>query len=972
MPQRDTAGPKTGRDLPALVGDLLAQLTDDEKVAMLHQASPTVERLGLAPFTTGAEVLHGVAWLGRATMYPQPVGLAAGWDPDLLRRVGAQVGIELRAKQAADATVSRNVWAPVVNPLRNPLWGRNEEGYSEDPHLTAELAAGYALGLRGEDQRVWRTVPTLKHFLAYNNETDRAVTSSQLRPRVLHEYELPAYRGPIEAGVVGAVMPSYNLVNGRPNHVARELLEELRSWTDQSLLVVSDAGAPTNLSRSERYHPDPVEAHAAALLAGVDSFTDNGPDAAPPLALVREALERGLISMTDVDRAVERVLTVRARSGEFDPADPDAAITAEHLDLPEHRDLAREAAGRAVVLLRNSGVLPLTPSGSVAVIGPLSGRVLPDWYAGTPPYTVSIADAVRARWGGTDVTVVDGSDRIALRSVSTGAYLRAGADQVLVADAPGAVEDALWDVTDWGHGVLTLAAASTGLLLRADGEQVVADATRPQGWVVGESWRARRHSDDTWSFQHIGTGRWLRVEAYGGGVGATAASPDEAERFVRRLVRSGTTAAAAAAADADVVLCVVGNDPHLLGRETQDRPGLDLPSPMAELWRTVQEANPAAVLVLVSSYPYALDAAARDAAAIVWTCHGGQEAGNGLLDVLLGEVEPSGRLPQTWWAAESDAGDLLDYDILGSGTTYWYSDAEPLFAFGHGLTYSRIGYDALTVETDDAGVLAHVTVSNAGDRVATEVVQVYTDSPGHPVPFPRRLAAHARVRLAPGERRTVELRIPAERFSVWDTTRAAMVVLTADYRVLAGPNAADTPLVVRVARAGEPVTAHRLPLRAIDFDTHSGTRIEEATPATGEVVTAPSGSGWLGFTAVADLAEAARLTVARTAPGPASVTLETIADGGAYPFAQAEVPAGLGRHELTEVTLTPIGAGVDAGPTQDELAPGLRVVLAGPVRLATIEERTSTAVSVADASSLPGGGQDTRPEASDREPNCRR
>ncbi|WP_235856888.1 glycoside hydrolase family 3 C-terminal domain-containing protein [Occultella glacieicola] len=937
-PPADASGVRSRDSLDSLVHDLLARLTDDEKVAMLHQASPAVGRLGLLPFHTGAEALHGVAWLGRATLYPQPVGLAASWDPDLLRRIGDQVGTELRAKHAADPTVSRNVWAPVVNPLRHPLWGRNEEGYSEDPHLTADLGTAYARGLRGEDTRIWRTVPTLKHFLAYNNETDRAVTSSQLRPRVLHEYELPAYRGPIEAGVVGAVMPSYNLVNGRPNHVARELLELLRSWTEESVLVVSDAGAPTNLSVAERYHPDPVVAHAAALVAGVDSFTDNGPDPAPTIALIRQALERGLITMADVDRAVTRVLTVRANSGEFDTEDPYDAITAEHLDLPTHRELAREAAGRAVVVLRNTGVLPLAPVGSVAVIGPLAGRVLPDWYAGTPPYTVSLADAVRARWGATDpgdVSVLDGSDRVALRSVGTGAYLRAGADRVLVADAADvaarAGEDVLWDVTDWGHGVLTLAGATTGLLLRADGERVLADATRPQGWVVGESWRAHRHPDDTWSLQHLGTGRWLRADAYGSGVGATAASVDEAERFVRRLVRSGAEEAAAAAVDADVVLCAVGNDPHLLGRETQDRPALDLPAPMAELWRTVREANPAAVLVLVSSYPYALDAAARDAAAIVWTGHGGQEAGNGLLDVLLGEVEPSGRLPQTWWRSEADAGDLLDYDILGAGTTYWYCDAEPQFAFGHGLTYAQVCYDALSVEPDGDGVLARVSVSNTGDRPATEVVQVYTDSPDHPVRFPRRLAAHARVPLAPGEHRTVSLRVPAERFAVWDTTRHAMTVLAADYRVLAGPSAADTPLRARLTLDGEPAAPHRLPLRAVDFDTHHGTRIEEATLATGEVITAPSGSGWLEFTAVEGLAEAAVVTVARTAPGPASVTLETVADGGARPFARAAVPEGLGRHDLTEVVLEPVRS---IGRPVTGRTPGLRVVLTGPVRLA--------------------------------------
>ena len=367
--------------------DLLARLTLEEKVALLHQHAPAVERLGLAAFHTGAEALHGVSWLGTATSFPQPVGLAATWDTDLLTRIGAVVGTEMRAKHAADPLVSLNVWAPVVNPLRHPRWGRNEEGYSEDPYLTAELAGAYARGLRGDHPVYWRTVPTLKHFLAYNNEDDRCVTSSQLRPRVLHEYELPAYRGPIEAGVVGAVMPSYNLVNGRPNHVARELLDELRSWTDASLLVVSDAAAPGNLVTFERYFPDHVASHAAMVRAGVDSFTDNEADSAPTIARLTAALERGLLTESEIDRSVLRQLMLRLATGELDPdLDPYAGIGADEIDLPAHRELAREAVTRSVVVLANDGILPLAPAATVAVVGPLAQRVLTDWYSGTPPY----------------------------------------------------------------------------------------------------------------------------------------------------------------------------------------------------------------------------------------------------------------------------------------------------------------------------------------------------------------------------------------------------------------------------------------------------------------------------------------------------------------------------------------------------------------------------------------------------------
>ena len=203
------------------VCDLLGRLTVAEKIALLHQHQAAVPRLGVAAFRTGTEALHGLAWLGPATVFPQAVGLAATWDPDLVRTVGAAVGDEVRGSHHKDPSgAGLNVWAPVVNPLRDPRWGRNEEGYSEDPWLTGQMATAYARGLRGDHPTYLRTAPTLKHFLGYNNETDRDVTSSDLGPRVLHEYELPAFRAPIAAGAAVAVMASYNLVNGRPAHVS--------------------------------------------------------------------------------------------------------------------------------------------------------------------------------------------------------------------------------------------------------------------------------------------------------------------------------------------------------------------------------------------------------------------------------------------------------------------------------------------------------------------------------------------------------------------------------------------------------------------------------------------------------------------------------------------------------------------------------------------------------------------------------
>ncbi|MEU2614035.1 glycoside hydrolase family 3 N-terminal domain-containing protein [Micromonospora sp. NPDC007271] len=262
--------------IPHRLDDLLARLTLPEKLGLLHQWQAPVPRLGLPAFRTGTEALHGVAWLGPATVFPQVVGLAATWNPDLIRAVGAAVGDEVRAKHHADpARVGLNVWAPVVNPLRDPRWGRNEEGWSEDPWLTGRLATAYAQGLRGDHPTRLRTAPTLKHFLCYNDETDRATTSSNLPPRVLHEYELPAFRAPVEAGAAVAVMASYNLVNGVPAHLSPLIAGELRGWTDDEIMVVGDAAAVGNIADVQAHLPDHVAGFAAALHAGVDSFTED-------------------------------------------------------------------------------------------------------------------------------------------------------------------------------------------------------------------------------------------------------------------------------------------------------------------------------------------------------------------------------------------------------------------------------------------------------------------------------------------------------------------------------------------------------------------------------------------------------------------------------------------------------------------------------------------------------------------------
>ncbi|MFD8724015.1 glycoside hydrolase family 3 C-terminal domain-containing protein [Streptomyces sp. NPDC059629] len=840
------------------IDDLLARLTLDEKVSFLHQFAPAVERLGIAAFRTGQEALHGVAWMGPATVFPQAVGLGATWNTELVRRVGEAVSKEIRAMRARDDRVGLNVWAPTVNLLRHPLWGRNEEGYSEDPKLTSAIATAYTRGLRGGHPVYWRTAPVLKHWLAHNNETDRATSSSSVRPRVLHEYDLRAFRETVQAGAVAGVMPAYNLVNGRPNHVSPYLREQLRTWTEEDLLVCSDAGAPSNLVDHEHYFDTHEEATAAALLAGVDSFTDHGTDGSQIVARVKGALERGLLTEADIDTAVRRQLSVRFRLGEFDPHYDPHLSTAE-FDTPAHRALAQEAAEQAVVLLKNDDdLLPLAPDTRIAVVGLLADECKLDWYSGTLIHRSTPLEGLYERFGTERVEFAEGVDRVRLK-LADGTFLHVppapeAADEVRGAE--GALDPALlagrtdftpltadaagteFALVDWGEGVLTLRAPDGRYLSVADDGFVRAAADQPGGWVVQETFRLEPHENGH-LLRHLGTGRHVSVAADGVRVAA-----ENASLFELIIVERGTDAVARVAAAADVVLVVAGNDPHINGRETEDRTTLALPPQQERLLRAARTANRRTVLALVSAYPYAVDPAGLPA--VLWTAHGGQAAGTALARVLAGDVSPAGRLPQTWYASDADLPDLLDYDILGARQTYLYFEGTPLFPFGHGLSYASFSYADLTTEVTDETLRVTFTVANTGDVTADEVAQLYTRAVEPSSIRPRReLLTHRRLTLTPGERAEVTFEVPLSAFEFWDVAHGRRRLEHGPYDVLVGASSEDVRLRTTLVLDGEQATprpAAERGLEAADFDEQSNIAIVDRTRTEGDAVT-PQGDG---------------------------------------------------------------------------------------------------------------------------------
>jgi len=901
------------RPLDARVGDLLARLTLAEKVGLLHQHQAAVPRLGIGSFRTGTEALHGLAWLGPATVFPQALGLASTWSPDLVEAVGAAVGDEVRGFHHKDPDrAGLNVWAPVVNPLRDPRWGRNEEGYSEDPWLTGVIATAYASGLRGDDPRYLRTAPTLKHFLGYNNETDRSTTSSGLGPRVLHEYELPAFRAPIAAGAAVAVMASYNLVNGRPAHLSPLIRAELRAAAPGDLLVVGDAGGVTNIAGAQGYHADHPAGFAAALRAGVDSFTEDDADPARTVDRIAAALARGDLTESDVDTAVRRILAVRFRLGEFDPPErnPYAAITAEVINCAAHQRLAREAARRSIVLLRNDGLLPLDRAhvGRIAVLGPLADTLHVDWYSGTLPYAVTPRAGLADLLGADAVTCHEGVDRIALRTAD--GYVTAGDGEPLRLKASGADAAAWFDVVDWGGGVVALRAAANGRYVGTEDDgTLVNDRMGPGGWIVRETFRLVDAGGGEALLYHCASERFVRLRT--GGVLGADAGFGQALRVTVELVEDGAAAAAAAARAADAAIVVVGNHPMVNGRETEDRESLALPADQAVLIRAVAAANPRTALVVVSSYPYALDPVAAGLPAVLWTAHGGQEHGAALADVLLGLANPSGRLTQTWYRSTVELPDLLDYDIIAADATYQYFRGEPLYAFGRGLSYTTFEYADLRLSSPsvaaDGAVTVHVDVTNAGARDGAEVVQVYTRQCRSRVKQPlRRLRAFARIELAAGERRTVSFPLRAADLAIWDVTRGRFHVERSPHLVLVGGLCAT----LFVAGCDIPPRDPGVLTRAVDHDEAAGVALVDASPVDGDAVRAVEPGGWVAFHDV-DLRAgpgACRLSLARGAPGEAAVTLRLDDPLGGPVLATVRAACPDGRYQWCPVS-APVAGG---------------------------------------------------------------
>jgi beta-glucosidase len=385
------------------INDLLSRLTLEEKISLLQDMTPAIPHLDIAPYNCCNEALHGVIMGGTATVFPQAIGLAATWDPDLVRTMAGTISDEGRAIQnryGARAKLPHSdtlaFYAPVVNLARDPRWGRTQETYGEDPYLAGRLGVEFVRGLQGDDPKYLKAIATPKHFAVYSQESGRASTNAIVPEDELRDYYLAPFRDCVVKGRAASVMTSYTAINGIPSTANPWLVTDvLRGKWGFEGYVVSDEGAVTNIFSEHHY----VENFDAALAAAFNTGLDVDVGSLTPeccgffTAHLLEAVQHDLVSEATLNRAVANVLRARFLLGLFDPPNqvPFSRIPESVIGSPEHVALARQLARESIVLLKNDKLegrplLPLDPASvhSIAVIGPSAAVALFGNYSGNP------------------------------------------------------------------------------------------------------------------------------------------------------------------------------------------------------------------------------------------------------------------------------------------------------------------------------------------------------------------------------------------------------------------------------------------------------------------------------------------------------------------------------------------------------------------------------------------------------------
>ncbi|MDR1001358.1 MAG: glycoside hydrolase family 3 C-terminal domain-containing protein [Clostridiales bacterium] len=793
------------------VADLASRLTVDEKIALLPTRQEAVPRLSVKEYHIGGEGAHGLVMRRdgeksqETTVFPQPFGLSMTWDEDLMNQIGGVIGDEGRYyydKSGQKACLT--LWFPTIDMERDPRWGRNEEAYGEDPFLAGKLSASLIRGAQGTDEYFIKLAAGPKHFYANNFERDRSFTDSVIPERLKREYYLRVFAYAFEEGGAVSLMTAYNKINGTVGMLNPELDTVLREEWGCEGYFVCDGGAFNQVVNFHHAFETHAETVAAAIKAGLNVFVDN-PELIKQSA--REALERGLITEADIDKAIMPTLRIRYRLGHFDHFNKTIHNPYEgtgKICTPEAAELVRKAHLESVVLIKNDGFLPLNTKEvkNIAVLGSLANENQDDWYSGYPPYRTTPLEAF-SKIDGLNVTFHDGCDIVAIKT-DDGAWVKIVDGKVLT----DAAEEArsLFKVYDWGYGAFAYKELESGKYLTTteDGE-VRCDANNVWGWFVrelffgdGKTFKPERpHGATSETGVALGENGDVYEKPYAPG------AVDKVNAVITKLrivaLLDGLEEASQAAQGKDAVIVVVGNHTLVGARECIDRENLEFPPRFKALFAAAHTVNPNVVLTVIAGYPYDIREQESSARAVLFTAHGAQGIGAGIADVITGRYNPAGRLSQTWYNDSADFPDINNYDIMSTGMTYLYYDKPVHHPFGYGLSYTRFEYAEQSVLVGQGHVSIVVTVKNVGDCAGDEVAQCYFTHIDAPVKRPlKQLCGFKRVHIARGASAEVTFNVPFKELLAWDEKTRAFALLHGIYKFAVGGSSADEAVVYTV------------------------------------------------------------------------------------------------------------------------------------------------------------------------------
>jgi beta-glucosidase len=651
------------------VDDLVGRMTLEEKVSQMLHYSPAIERLGVPEYNWWNECLHGVARAGKATVFPQAIGMAATFNTELIHTVASAISDEARAKHHEAARRGNRgqyfgltFWTPNINIFRDPRWGRGHETYGEDPYLTSRMGVEFVKGLQGNDHRYLKLVATPKHFAVHSGpEIDRHHFDAVVSQRDLRETYLPAFKACILEGKAESVMGAYNRTNGEPCCGSRTLLQKiLREEWGFDGYVVSDCWAICDFHLHHKVTSSPAESAAMAVKNGCDL------NCGIMFARLLVAVDEGLIMEGQIDVAVKRLFTARFRLGMFDSEDkvPYSRIPASVVGCKDHVSLALKTARESIVMLKNQGgMLPLNRDKlkGIAIVGP------------------------------------------------NGMNLRA----------------LLGNYNGFSENICTPVEGIVGAV--SPGTQVSFDR------------------------------------------GCELAGPGAI----------GTTSIQWSLDSAEVIVAVLGLSPDIEGEQAEeaasdgggDKPNIILPGRQLELLKYLCSKGKPVVLVVMGGSCIDLSWADENVPAIIMSWYPGEQGGKAIADVLMGDYNPGGRLPVTFYSSQEQLPPFSDYNM--KGRTYRFMDAEPLYRFGFGLSYTTFEYSELALSKSliarDEPVTITATVCNSGLVAGDEVAQLYVRDVDASVPVPRlHLEGFSRVHLKPGEKCKVSFVLKPEQLAAYD------------------------------------------------------------------------------------------------------------------------------------------------------------------------------------------------------------